>query len=422
MTDSSAATAPDRSGAAARRPDRPMRLLFHRLGDRSGSVVGAAETIAQLREEVRTTSLNVGNLVHLEAPAKLLRYNRRLPPSRPSDRTTPEALKAIDRQYDGIVLGYANMIRSYDHLDEAARDETLAPLVRESEWLEQTGCKIYAMGIGIQDQLEPRADAVDPRLFKLLKVLNDRAEIFAVRGETTKAWLHAVGLTNAVALGCPSLFVYPRNVMSIRPPSREGALRIATAGRLQRNREADRLNAINRIGAAFDTSYVYQTDFYAMFRGETDAAVYNDATGEVDAEAVRARGRSGLGVDLSFSDYFMFRSTEKWRGFAIGKHAYFGDRFHGGVVFLQCGKPTIIVQNDARVQELTALYGIPTATSAEVMENDPVELLHERLGDAALRDFRSTYLERYRAFRSAIHAVGLTQFNDIAPDDLAAMI
>ncbi|UVO48990.1 polysaccharide pyruvyl transferase family protein [Sphingomonas sp. SUN019] len=420
MIEPSAAKAPKRVSAPVGR-GRPPRLLFHRLGDRSGSVLGAAETVGQLREEVRTTSLNVGNLVHLEAPAKLLRYNRRTPQFRQT-ANSPEAFAAIDRQYDGIVLGYANMIRNYDHLDEEARDTTLAPLVRETEWLEQTRCKIYAMGIGIQDQLPPRADAIDPRLFTLLKLLNDRAEIFAVRGAATEAWLHAVGLTNAVALGCPSMFIYPRNAMSIRPPVRDRALRIATAGRLQRNRDDQRVAAINRVGAAFDSSYVFQNDFYAMFRGDGDEIIYNDATGEVDAEAVRARGRAGLDVDLTFADYRLFRSTEKWRGFAIGQDAYFGDRFHGGVVFLQCGKPAIIVQNDARVKELTALYDIPTATSDQILSGDPIELLHDRLSAANLRRFRETYLGRYRDFQAALRGVGLEQFQPIDADDLADLI
>jgi Polysaccharide pyruvyl transferase len=400
---------------------RPPRLLFHRLGDRGGTVLGAAETIGQLREELRATSLNVGNLVHLEAPAKLLRYNRRTPQFRQRENSA-ETFEAIDRQYDGIVLGYANMIRTYDHLDAEAQDKTLAPLVREAEWLGQTKCKIYAMGIGIQDQLPPRADAIDPKLFALLKLLNDRAEIFAVRGKTTEAWLHAVGLTNAVALGCPSMFIYPRNAMAIRPPTRDRSLRVATAGHLQRSRDVGRLDAIIRIGGAFESSYVFQNDFYAMFRGDGDEVIYDDATGAVDADVVRARGRAGLQAELTFAHYRLFRSTEKWRGFTIGQDAYFGDRFHGGVIFVQCGKPAIIVQNDARVQELTALHDIPTATSEEILANDPVDLLHDRLSTANLRRFRETYLERYRDFRSALLNVGLDQFQPVDPDDLAALI
>lgn len=416
MTEPRLAKAPGRDIPAVHGRRAP-RLLFHRLGERSGGIVGAAETVGQLREEVRTTSLNVGNLVHLEAPAKLLRYNRRVPKAGPA-----ATREAIDRDYDGIVLGYANMIRSYDHLDEEARTTALAPLVRESEWLSQTRCRIYAMGIGIQDNLPSRADAIDPRLFGLLKVLNDRAEIFAVRGKATEAWLHAVGLTNAVALGCPSMFIYPRNMMSIRPPTRDRSLRIATAGHLQRTADPKRMHAIDRIGAAFGAGYVFQNDFYAMFRGDQDTVIYNDATGEVSCDAVRERGRVGLKLDLAFEDYWLFRSTEKWRGFSIGKDGYFGDRFHGGVIFMQCGKPAIIVQNDARVQELTAFYDIPTATSDEILSGDPVELLHERLSEANLRRFRQTYLERYRQFQTALQSVGLEQFQPVDPGHLADLI
>ena len=390
-----------------------MRLWFQRISDRSSGIFGAAESVDQLREEIHGTSPNVGNLVHLEAPPKLLRYNRRWKHSRNSKAD-------IDADYDGVVLGYANMIRGYAHNEEVGETRFEA-LVRDTEWLAAVKFKIFAMGIGVQEKLEPSADAVDPRLFALLKVLNDRAAIFGVRGKETEGWLHAVGLTNARALGCPSMFVYPRNIMGIRSPTRDRALHIATAGRLQRNKDPERLGAIVRIGEAFDTSYVFQTDFYAIFQSKNATeAVYNDATGEVRADRVVAHAR-GLDHQLPFRDYWMFRSTEKWRGFTIGKDAYFGDRFHGGVIFMQAGKPAIIVQNDTRVAELTAFYDIPTATSEEILANDPVEILHERLSEQALRKMRETYAMRYRQFYDALREAGLSLFNDITPDDVDAM-
>lgn len=401
---------------------RPQRLLFQRISDRSNGVFGAAESVDQLREELRATSMNVGNLVHLEAPAKMLRYSRREMRGRGAADSANPTADEINANYDGVVLGYANMIRRYDHLDEQLRLAKFEPLARDAEWLAAVKGDIFAMGLGIQDQLEPSAEAVDERLFVLLKLLNDKAKIFGVRGTETEAWLHSVGLKNARALGCPSMFIYPRNVMGIRSPTRERPLRVATAGRIQRNKDRKRLGAIVRIGEAFETSYVFQTDLYAAFRSQdTTAAVYNDATGEVLAEPVVARGRE-LDFDFKFRDYWMFRSTEKWRGFTIGKDAYFGDRFHGGVIFLQAGKPAIIVQNDTRVKELTGFYDIPTATTEEILSNDPVEILHERLNEAALRKMRETYAVRYRQFYDVLRDAGLTLFNDITPDDVDAMV
>lgn len=389
----------------------PSRLHFPSVYGRSNPTLFPAETLAQIEEGVRLTSRNVGNLVHLEAPQKLLRHK----PAAPLRNSKPEL---IDRRSDGLVLSYANMIRprgeSETGVEVRARDVGL---------LTGTQCPVFAFGIGIQDELAQSRDAIDPSLFTLLTTINRRAAIFGVRGEETEAWLHAVGLRKARALGCPSMFLYPRNIMAIRPPgSLNSPLRLATAGRLSGQEDDPRFAAIARIGEHFATSYVFQNDFFTSFHSvDRQAVIYNEATGEVLADHVKRRAERS-GVDLPFSDYWMFRSTEKWRGFASGKNAYFGDRFHGGVVFMQAAKPAIIIQADARVRELVAFYDLPSATIEEVLGNDPTDILHERLSDAALRRMRETYARRYRAFYDTVRDAGLAFYNDITPDEVDRMV
>ena len=396
---------------------KPPKLLFSRMGERGAAVLGAASTLGHLRAETRATSNNVGNLVHLEAPAKLLHYDRWTAPPRfrTSDAATYEA---TDRYYDGIVLGYANMIRPSNYRSEEEREAGTVSLLRTSEWLAQTKCPIYVMGVGLQEPLAPTPDAIDPRLFELLRVINDRATLFAVRGLETEAWLHSVGLTNAVALGCPSLFAFPRSVMQVQAPTTIAGLQIATAGRIRAGTEPGRLEAIVRIGEAFRASYVFQHDFFTLFRKTGDEQIlYNDATSEIDAAIVRARGKE-IRYDLPFHDYWMFRSTEKWRGFAIGKDAYVGDRFHGGVVFFQAGRPALIVKNDLRVDELTHFHALPTASSRELLDEDPIDVVADRLSPARITAFKENYIRRYAAFREALLAKGLEFYDDVTADDL----
>jgi Polysaccharide pyruvyl transferase len=419
LTDAHTAT-PETAKALQGEPQRsgddgpPMRILFQRVGSRMDGVLPASATLDQLRADMQLVSPNVGNLVHLEAPMKLLEYRRAAPaPVRPGG-----AISDLDRRYDGMVISYANMIRPRSEPDAA----TILKRESEAARIASTTCRVFVFGVGIQEQLPPSPEAVDPELFALLKVINDKAAIFGVRGEETERWLHSVGLTNARALGCPSMYVYPRNIMGIRSPSRGRILRVGTAGRLQRNNEPGRFEAISRIGHAFKTSYIFQTDFGAAFRRyDPSARIYDEATGEVDRAAVLEATR-GLNADLPFRDYRLFRTTESWRSFAASKDAYFGDRFHGAVMFLQSRKPAIILQNDARVRELTAFFNLPTVTTREVLENDPTELLHERLSVSALRDMRKMYAIRYRQFRSVLAQSGLRLLNDIAPDELDAMV
>ena len=220
-----------------------MRLFFYPLGGRLGTVLGAAATPAQIQEEMWATSRNTGNMVHLEAIPKMLHYRRAESAILQSRLLTPtekrienEALyladesvqRTIDETFDGIVLGYANMIRS------STGEQSHINLDAQAEWLSRTRCRIFVFGVGLQDRLPESPAAVDPRILRLLKIFNERAELFGVRGSETETWLHGIGLTRAVALGCPSMFAYPTNTFNIGRLERASDLHLGTAGRLQK--------------------------------------------------------------------------------------------------------------------------------------------------------------------------------------------
>jgi hypothetical protein len=393
-----------------------MRLFFHRLGSRLRSVLGAASTIAQIRQEMAYISENVGNLVHLEAPAKIFAYDKNqferfaLQARRIDDAAVR---KNIDNAFDGVVLGYANIIRNYAEVRPEVREQFLTICDFETEWLNSSKIPVFALGVGMQDTLPAERSSIDPRLFNLLKALNDRAAIFGVRGHATEAWLHRIGLTNARALGCPSLFVYPYNVLSVSSPSISETSRLSTAGRLQRNpKDPARLSTINEIGRAFRTSYVFQTDFFRFFQGHRNDEIYNEATGEVSRSAVMEIARKQLGMELTFQDYFWFRNVEKWRGFASRHDAFFGDRFHGGVVFLQTGRPALLVSNDDRVTELAQFYDLPAVAKRELAAGNPREVLSDSLSPDRIVRFKNRYIERLTNFYEACTNAGLRFFND----------
>lgn len=390
-----------------------MRLFFHRFDHRSKGFLNPARTVAQIKEQLRYTSPNSGNLVHLEALPKILRYQERSDNRNLSRIDDPKVRAGIETSYDGVVLQFSNMIRSYDHIPDEARERIYNVFRNEADWLGQTKLKIFALGIGMQDRLPSKPDAVPAELFGLLKVLNDRAEIFSVRGKSTEAWLHSIGLTKAKALGCPSLYVYPMNASRISAPTIESTTRVATAGRIQKNKDPNRLASVNRIGQSFPTSYVFQTDFFALFRTyPDDIPVYNEATGEVDRTIIQSLGKKFLKTDLAFESYHLFRSVEKWRGFASSRDIFFGDRFHGGVVFLQCGRPTILISNDARVGELADFYSIPVVQAGDLIDNDPIDVLRKNASEESFARFRRTYVQRLEEFYTAMKNVNLDFVND----------
>ena len=87
---------------------------------------------------------------------------------------------------------------------------------------------------------------------------------------------------------------------------------------------------------------------------------------------------------------------------------------HGGIIFLQCGRPTVLVHNDLRVRELAEFHAIPATSSREVLDNSPIELLGEKTNDAHRKRFRGSYTNRLAAFHGALRNLGLQFCNEDA--------
>jgi hypothetical protein len=140
--------------------------------------------------------------------------------------------------------------------------------------------------------------------------------------------------------------------------------------------------------------------------------IYNEATGEVASHTVSEYAAKRLGVSLNFRDYYWFRSMDKWRSFAAGFDAFFGARFHGSVVFLQTGRPALLVHSDLRVQELTAFYDLPAASSKDILHGDIEEVMRDGLSADRISLFQKKYLERLELFYQTVTKAGLRFFND----------
>jgi hypothetical protein len=115
-----------------------------------------------------------------------------------------------------------------------------------------------------------------------------------------------------------------------------------------------------------------------------------------------------LGYESPFRHHYFFRNTDAWRMYAHMRDAFVGDRFHGGVAFLQVGKPALILQADARVKELTGFLGIPTLALQELGSAQVREQVARALSPEAIGRFHETYRGRLRAFVQACEGAGLS--------------
>jgi hypothetical protein len=413
-----------------------MRMVFSpsRLGFNLANIdlpakvsmpVSVTSSVRGIQAEIFAVSPNSGNMVHAEAPARMFAVDRThscfsvwYAAEDGGDASAASPAARFNRLFDGVCLSFANMIRDYSKYPA----ETVAK--HDRNWrrlaahIDQLEIPVYVFGIGLQDELPAEASSVPGGLLALFQALNRKCRLLAVRGPSTERWMRGVGIDKAIATGCPSLFVYPRNVMAVQAPELTRQSRLASAGRLQRaHGKHDRLKPIRAVAETFRTDYVFQNDFFALARlSPPDQPIFDDATGLVDPVFVREATQKLLGFASPFADHYFFRDTNRWRMFAHLRDAFVGDRFHGGVAFLQAGRPAVILQADARVRELTGFLGIPTMTLDQLDSATVLEAVSRALSPEAIGRFHETYRKRLADFVSICESAGLRFADESAID------
>lgn len=344
-------------------------------------------------------SPNTDNIIHREAMSRIVACDPKLsttgylPGLRAKrDGKLAHAIAYLDKNFDALVLSFANVIKK-DRSPGAPESDTaanshfrrLAAVVRGFDGA------VYAFGMGIQDELTADPTTILPGLLDLLQALNEKAAVLAVRGQTTEGWLHNIGITKAVTLGCPSLFVNPTATSAIAPVELGGQLRLASAGRLTRKGMVEkRLQPLLHLAVQSDMDYIYQNDALGL-RNRPGGTGYNYLTGELARPTMAKHEARISGRPAVFRRHYLFNNPDIWRGYAGSRDAYIGVRFHGGVAFLQAGRPAGFVYRDARVRELTSYLGLPAFQTDEVLASTPARILE------AINDGLPTFHRKYSA-------------------------
>lgn len=402
-----------------------MRVLFtpHYVGfpvittaypSRSTLPMSHFATLDGLELDEGSVTPNNGNMIHAEAIPKIIACNRKksavgTPPRFEADGDNAPGNALLNDHFDLVTLGYANILHSTAKLTAIQFAKLEAGFARQRAFLENSTIRIVALGIGLQDDMLPEPASIGPELYRLLQVLNDRCDIIGTRGERTANFLSDLGITRVQPLGCPSLMVNPRGVMDPQLPAIDDNLKAGTSGRLSASgQNTGRIRPLCDMAAAFDTEYAFQNDLYTLVKPADRADVpYNSETCEIDRAACDARATKLLGHAPGFRRYWFFRNPDAWRSWAASRDVYLGDRFHGGVAFLQAGRPAGFLHGDVRVEELTGHYGLPSFSIEDARRRGPRDLLEEIVDPSVRNRVRKTYAQRFTAYAEALEKAGL---------------
>ena len=377
--------------------------------------------MADLQAVHASSGNNVGNFIHTEAMPTILRFDPEASATLSLSRTLRARnlrwlVDVVNAEFDAVVFSAANFIRP----------ETDFP--QEAKFFGALKVPRVLVGAGIQDIPQDGVLALKPSLRRFLEIANADFAVFGTRGTVTADVLHAMGLTRAEPLGCPSFYAFPQKVLGVVPPDLDAPASILTAGHASKRggpgaRYQTMAHLLRPFAAQARIDYVIQNELFFGEAADQPAGFYDPVTKELAPDWVRDRFFSAAGPGAVVPRMHFFADTSSWRMFAAQHEFYVGDRIHGAVIALQAGRPAAVVYKDARVRELAERIGLPGIALKDITAETGPSLLRTALGETSLARFRDTYAQALASFHHRLAAAGLALADSgvaVPPTDLPA--
>jgi hypothetical protein len=310
----------------------------------------------------------------------------------------PEERAQIRTRFDAVVLVTANLLRS----DYSA--------AAEADFVKALNLPLVVLGMGLQRRRDLDV-VIPPGTATFIEALRERGDHVLTRGTETAEFLQKHGVAHVTPTGCPSLYFRPEAMVEAIEalPRLDLAShpRVIASGYLGHSKAAIRDIALAaRFAGRVD--YALQDEFhhYAMkLSAPPGQRVYDPATGRLECEI----GYEGAETESVGASLHIFFDNDAWRGWAGAHDVHVGRRFHGGVVAMQAGRPSIFIAIDDRMREMLALSGIPhLETQPFDAAKDQVALLKEFCQGVDVAKSVASYRAREAGFREALRKAGLT--------------
>jgi hypothetical protein len=310
----------------------------------------------------------------------------------------PQEWAKIRERFDAVVLVTANLLRS----DYSA--------AAEAEFVRALELPLVVLGMGLQRRRDLDA-VIPPGTAAFIEALRSRGDHVLTRGIETADFLAKHGVQHVTPTGCPSLYFRPdamvQAIEALPRLDHSARPRVIASGYLGHSKAAIRDLALAARFAG-QLEYALQDEFhhYAMkLSAAPGQRAYDPATGRLSCEI----SYDAMETECTRTSLHIFFDNDAWRAWAGAHDLHFGRRFHGGVVAMQAGRPSIFIAIDDRMREMLSLSGLPH------LEIQPFDNAKDQL--ALLRDFCAsvdvakavfTYRAREQQFREALRKAGLT--------------
>lgn len=305
-------------------------------------------------------------------------------------------LDSINHRFDICVFTCANLLRK--GLSADAEAAVLAKL----------DMPVVMLGIGIQSRPDLE-QSLPEGTQRLLRILKEKEHYFLTRGEETASYLRDQGFSFVRPVGCPSIYFMPANVRrALRrlPDVKVGECRTVFTGYM--GAALDTIGDMNALSSGDGrSSYVIQDEllhFDMQVEPDADGRVYDSASGEMIGD-LSFKGSEELKKKVKVHAFF---DTNQWRAWTSSMDFAFGRRFHGNVIALQAGVPSLIVAVDDRMREMLNFSGLPKLEAADFNSaNDRAAFVADHLAAINIPQVIEKYSDRERSFRSVLSEIGI---------------
>ncbi|MGW9595390.1 polysaccharide pyruvyl transferase family protein [Streptomyces chartreusis] len=307
---------------------------------------------------------NSGNLIFSDAAHKILETPRTEVVSN-GIRTDVSAAGRINEEFDAFVVPLAN----------AFRPSFEPQLRRLTRLIRKLKIPVVVPGVGAQTSLgynPARLKPMEPTVRDFVSAVLDHSASIGVRGEFTERYLKDMGFKDVEVIGCPSLFMYGKDLHVRKSSETLGPeARIAMNG----SHSAVKSQGLDRVIARTHARYPH-----LRFIGQNLS----------DARQLYWRDLSDPNASVTamptHPDHPMYREDKvrvyidpvTWIDDLRAFDFSFGSRIHGNIAALLAGTPAMVLCGDSRTLELCRYFGIPHRQITKLPEAlDPAELYAE---------------------------------------------
>ncbi|MGQ4416467.1 polysaccharide pyruvyl transferase family protein [Streptomyces sp. SAS_269] len=365
----------------------PKRILL-RSGKSPYDVFSVEEA---LHQDVIAT--NSGNLIFQDAAHKILETPNTEVFSN-GGRTEVAAAARINAEYDAFVVPLAN----------AFRPSFEVALQRLTRLISKLRIPVVVLGVGAQTGVgydAARLKRIEPTVRAFCSAVLDRSASIGVRGEFTETYLRDMGFKDVEVIGCPSLFMYGRELdVRKQVPGLTAESRIAINGSHSAVRKQGLGRIINRAHEHYPN---------LRFIGQNLS----------DARQLHWRDLSDPNAAVTaiptHPDHPMYREDKvrvyvdpiTWIDELRPFDFSFGSRIHGNIAALLAGTPATVLCGDSRTLELCRYFEIPHQRLDKVAKDpeaaDPARLYEQ----ADFSGLTGNHAERFERFTRFLDKNGL---------------